>query len=168
MRYDDKELREALEIFGKSYVAELADLLRKENKVASGNLIKSLDTRVIKTAFGTLYTIQLIAEDYLKFVDQGRKPTKSGGAKGSGKLFGEIKKWVRLKGIDSSLAYPITRSIHKKGYKGTNVIQKSLQQLTRTRGFREFEEDASDWVEDLVSQLMIDISKNNNLTVRAK
>ena len=96
MKYDDKELREALEIFGKSYIAELSDLLRKEDKVASGNLIKSLDTRVIKTAFGTLYTIQLIAEDYLQYVDGGRRPGKRPPIQA-------IRKWVRFKGIPQSV-----------------------------------------------------------------
>lgn len=163
---DDKDLREALEIFGKSYIAELSNQLRKADKVASGDLIKSLDTRVIKTAMGTVYTIQLIAEDYLKFVDAGRKPTTSGGAKGTGELLGKIKKWCSLKGIPQALAFPITRKIHEKGYKGINVIPKTLNKVQNGRSFSDFEDDVSDWVEDVIEQLFLDISKNNNITVR--
>lgn len=159
---NDEGLKDALKIFGEAYVAELSIMLRKEDKVASGKLLKSLDTRVIKTAMGTIYTIQLIAEDYLEYVDGGRRPNKKPPP------IQAIRKWVRFKGIPLNAAYPIARSIGKKGIKPTNVIQKSLQRLTRSKGFRELEEDAGDWLEDLVAQLMFDVSKNNNITVRTR
>ena len=163
MKIDDQELREALEIFGKEYIAELSNQLRKADKVASGKLLKSLDTRVIKTAMGTVYTIQLLAEDYLEYIDAGRPPTKR---KGNGAVRRGIEEWARLKGIPKSLVFPIVRSIHKKGYKGTNVIPKTLDKVQRGKGLTNFEDDVSDWVDDLVEQLILDVSKNNNITVR--
>lgn len=156
---DDKDLREALEIFGKSYIAELSNQLRKADKVASGDLIKSLDTRVIKTAMGTVYTIQLLAEDYLQFVDAGRRP-------GTYPPLGKIRKWASLKGIPQSAVFPIMRKIKEEGIKATNVIPKTLNKVQNGRSFSDFEDDVSDWVEDVIEQLFLDISKNNNITVR--
>lgn len=155
------ELKEALEIFGKSYVAELGDQLRKLDKKASGDLLKSLDSRVIQTAMGTIYTIQLLAEDYLKYVDKGRRAGKY-------PPLNAITKWVRLKGIPDSAVFPIMKKIRDKGIKPTNVISKTLQKMERGKGFNRFEEDMGDWVDDMVSQMMLDISKNNNITVRTK
>lgn len=158
----DEGLKDALKIFGEAYIAELSIMLRKLDKKASGDLLKSLDTRLIKTAFGTIYTIQLVAEDYLEFVDGGRRPNRKPPP------IQAIKKWTRFKGIPEGAAYPIAKSIGEKGIKPTNVISKSLQKLTRSKGFRELQEDAGDWLEDLVAQLMFDVSKNNNITVRVR
>ena len=157
----DDGLREALEIFGKEYIAELSELLRKEDKVASGDLIKSLDSRVIKTAMGTLYTIQLSSEKYLKYVDGGR-----GRMKGYPPPIKAIKEWCRFKGINEDYAWGIRHNIWKNGIKPTNVISKTLKKVQNGMGFRKFEDGASDWVDNLVEDLMLDISKNNNITVR--
>lgn len=157
----DEGLREALEIFGKEYIAELSNELRRLDKKASGKLLQSLDTRVIKTAFGTLYTIQLRAEDYLQYVDAGRRP-------GTYPPISKIRQWTRVKGIPENAAFPIARKIKEKGIKPTNVISKSLTKTLNGMKFRQLEDGMSDWVDDMVSQLLVDVSKNNNLTVRAR
>ncbi len=163
---EQEALKDALKVFGQSYIAELSNQLRREGKVASGKLLRSLDTRLIKTAFGTIYTIELIAENYLEYIDGGRPPTKRGG---NGQVFRDIKKWVRLKGIPEKFAYPIAKSIHEKGYKGTNVLDKTLKAVERdSRARNEFQDDLTDWVDELVEDLMFDVSKNNNITVRIK
>jgi hypothetical protein len=156
---DDKGLREALEIFGQSYIAELSNQLRKLDKKASGDLLRSLDSRVIQTAFGTKYTIVLKAEDYLQYVDRGRRPGKF-------PPVDAIAKWVRLKGISPKAIYPIGKKIKEKGIKPTNVIQKSLDKTLQGIQFRKLEDGMSDWVDDMVEQMALDISKNNNITVR--
>jgi hypothetical protein len=160
---NDKVLIEALTVFGKGYIEELGKQLKKENKDASGNLLRSLDSRVIKTAMGTLYTIELKAEDYLKYVDGGRRS-------GTYPPLSAIQKWVDIKGISRSAVFPIMRKIKEKGIKPTNVIQKSLDAVIRGMKFRQFEDDANDWVDDMVSQLIFDLSKNKNknITVKAK
>jgi len=162
---NDKVLIEALTVFGKGYIEELGKQLKKENKDASGNLLRSLDSRVIKTAMGTLYTIELKAEDYLKYVDGGRR--KKRGYKPPIK---EISEWMSIKGIPQKYLYGIRYNIWKNGIEPTNVIQKSLDAVLRGMKFRQFEEDATDWVDDMVSQLIFDLSKNKNknITVKAK
>ena len=47
------KLEKALKVFGKEYVEAMGDILKKADKIASGDLIKSLKTRVFKTGFGT-------------------------------------------------------------------------------------------------------------------
>jgi hypothetical protein len=160
---EDKVLREALEIFGKGYIEELGKQLKAEDKDASGNLLRSLDSRVIKTAMGTLYTIELKAADYLKYVDGGRR-------RGTYPPLNAIQKWVDLKGISRSAVFPIMRKIKEEGIKPTNVIEKSLNAVLRGMKFRQLEEGATDWVDDMVGQLLFDLSKNKNknITVKAK
>jgi len=160
MRRDDTKLIEALKIFGQTYVAELGDQLRKLDKKASGKLLSSLETRVIKTGFGTDYTIEILAEDYLKYVDDGRKPNLKPPP------IAEITRWTRLKGIPQRLAFPIAKSIGKIGIEPTNVIAKTLAKVTRSRGLNVLEDDMADWVDDIVGQLLFDISKNKNITVK--
>jgi len=162
---EDKVLREALEIFGKGYIEELGKQLKAEDKDASGNLLRSLDSRVIKTAMGTLYTIELKAADYLKYVDGGRRPER-----GYPPPIKEISKWMSIKGIPQEYLYPIRYSIWKKGIEPTNVIEKSLNAVLRGMKFRQLEEGATDWVDDMVGQLLFDLSKNKNknITVKAK
>ena len=112
---------------------------------------------------GTLFTIELKAEDYLKYVDGGRR-------KGTYPPLSAIQKWVDLKGISRSAVFPIMRKIKEEGIKPTNVISKSLDQVLKGMKFRQFEEDTTDWVDDMVSQLLFDLSKNKNknITVKAK
>jgi hypothetical protein len=157
----DKELVKALEIFGKEYINELADQLKKQDKNASGDLIKSLDSRVIKTAMGTLYTIQLRAEDYLKYVDKGRRP-------GTYPPISAISKWTRLKGISQTAVFPIARKIKEKGIKPTNVIEKTLKAMNQQRKLRKFEEGAEDWVDDMIADLFFDLSKNKDTNITVK
>ena len=161
MTRDNKELVAALEIFGESYIAELGNQLRKADKKATGDLIQSLDSRVIKTAMGTLYTIELKAKDYLKYVDSGRRA-------GTYPPLNAIKKWARIKGIPKEAVFPIMKKIKEQGIKPTHVISKTLKIVRRGAAYRKFEEGAADWVDDLMGQMLLDISKNNNITVRQK
>jgi len=160
VKYDNKELLDALEIFGQDYIAELGNQLRKAGKDASGNLLRSLDSRIIKTAFGTIYTINIIAEDYLKYVDAGRRAKQP--------PLSAIRPWLRVRGLSQGLAFPIARSISEKGIKPTNVISKSLKAVQRGSAYGDFEDGVTDWVDDLISQLLLDVSKNNNITVRTR
>lgn len=158
-KINDKKLKEALEIFGKEYIEELGNNLLKLDKKASGELLRSLDSRVITTAFGTRYTIEILGADYLKFVDEGRRAGKQ-------PPLSAIRRWVRLKGINEASAYPIARSIGERGIKATNVIEKTLRDVNKGRSFRKLEDGLFDWVDEMVDNLILDLSKNKNITVK--
>lgn len=112
---------------GREFIEELKKELKLLGKSASGNLINSLNYKV--TQVNDSFYIEIIAADYLKFVDKGRKPGKMPPIKA-------IKPWVEMKGIkiigknqkvltSESAAYLIARSIGEDGIKPTNVIDKT-------------------------------------------
>lgn len=154
------KLEKALEVFGEEYINAIGDILRKEDKVASGDLIKSLDTRVFKTGFGTSYTLKIIAEEYLKYVDEGRR------AGSKAPPIQPIKEWARLKGLDEGLAFPIAKSIGEKGIKPTNVIQKAFDKVSKDVNYRRLEDGVEDWIDDLISEKLIGLNKNKNITFK--
>lgn len=153
-------LKEALKVFGEEYISEISKILRANDKIASGDLIKSLNTRIYKTGLGTSYTLKIIAEDYLKYVDEGRRagskppPVKA------------IKEWTRHKGIPEGLAYPIAKGIGEKGIKPTNVIQKGFDKVLKNVSFRRLEEGVDDWVDDLIEEKLIGLNKRKNITFK--
>ena len=153
-------LEKALEVFGEEYIEEIGNILRSNDKVATGKLLKSLDAQVFKTGFGTSYTLKVLATDYLKYVDEGRRA----GAKPP--PIAPIKEWARRKGLDEGLAYPIAKSIGEKGIEPTHVIQKALDNVLRGIEFRRLEDGVSDWVDELISDKFKGLSKNKNITFK--
>lgn len=129
--------------FGKDYVKILTIMLKREGKDASGALINSINFRIKETA-KEINTI-LIANDYLKYVDEGRK-------KGSFPPLDAIRTWVDLKGIDRGAVFPIAKKIFEFGIEPTNVIQKTIREIeTSPTLLRKYEEDMVKNVEDFVS-----------------
>ena len=115
--------------FGKDYVKILVTLLKNNTipsrpglrsypKVATGNLIRSINYRLQPTARGI--QVQLLSEDYLKYVDQGRRA----GAKYP--PIGPLLRWARVKGLPEGVAYGAQKNIHKFGIKPTNVVKKTI------------------------------------------
>lgn len=126
---DDKKLK----MFGKDYVKVLVAFIQKAGKKASGALINSIDSRVRSDA--EVAYIELLANDYLEWVDKGRKPGKYPPIQ-------SISNWCRLKGIEPKAAFPIAKSIYKFGIKPTNVIQKTTQEMLTSPTFHRKYEDA--------------------------
>ncbi|RYY51486.1 MAG: hypothetical protein EOO06_00340 [Chitinophagaceae bacterium] len=114
------DLRLLMETLGEQYVDELKKALLSQDKKASGNLIKSLKSKLIKKADS--YSMVITGADYLKFVDGGRKP--------GGKLppVKKIIKWAELRNIkingksSEQVGWMIAKSIQKKGIEPTNII----------------------------------------------
>ena len=155
------KLEKALEIFGNEYIEAIGDILSKADKIASGDLIKSLEHRVIKTGFGTSYTLKVIAPEYMKYVESGRRPNSKAPP------VEPIKEWARHKGWDEGLAFPIAKSIGKKGIRPLDVIQAAFDKVSKQIEFRRLEEGASDWVDDLISErINKSLSKNKNITFK--
>lgn len=119
-------LKESIEEIGQLYVSELTNRLLSLDKVATGDLINSLDYKVVNTING-IY-LEIIAKNYLINVDQGRKP-------GSFVPIQPILRWINNKGIrfnnKTSLqsAYAISNSIKKNGIKATNVLKLTQDSL---------------------------------------
>jgi len=159
------KLKIALKVFGAEYIEELGKELKKAGKDASGNLLRSLDSTVLKTGFGTSYTLKILSEDYLKYVDEGRragsKAPPSSGAKAKPFL-----DWLRIKGIPQEMAFPIAKKIGEEGIEPTDVIAKALKKVESNISFRKLEDGVGDWVDDLISDKLKGLSKNKNITFK--
>lgn len=108
-----------VKVFGDDYVKILTENLLRAGKEASGKLIKSLNWRMVSTADAIQVVID--AEDYLIYVDKGRRP----GVKPP--PISALKSWCKIKGIDEGAAWPIQKSIFKFGIPPTGVIEKSTR-----------------------------------------
>lgn len=131
--------------FGRDYVKILWRELRREGKDATGALLNSLAFEVREEAQQIKFFI--LANDYLKYVDKGRKPGKYPPIKA-------IAKWVEVKGISPEAVFPIARSIFKFGIKPTNVIQRVVKEFQTSPTLQKKYED------EVVNQLINMINKN--------
>lgn len=125
-----ENLKKELEVFGDEYIKELTIQLIQLDKVASGRLLRSLDYEIIEKVEGQFEVI-IKALDYLKFVDEGRRPGKQPPLKA-------ILSWVKTRNIrfknkngqgflkNEQTAFIIRRSIGQKGIKKTDVLKKTL------------------------------------------
>jgi hypothetical protein len=110
------------------------------DKVATGKLIRSIDYRIIVNEARLLVRdleIQILAEDYLKNVDEGRRA--------GSKLVptSKLDKWIVARGIAprkngkfvsrKNLKFAIAKGIQKRGIPSTNVIQKSIDAVFQRR-----------------------------------
>ena len=125
----NENFRKAVLQYGEMYIAELTKQLLLNNKKASGELIDSLDYKLIDTVDGIL--IDILASDYLKVVDKGLKPCRFPNVK-------KIIKWVDVRNIkpknkkfktNEDVGWAIAKSIDRKGIKPTNVLRKAKASL---------------------------------------
>lgn len=118
---NNPEMNKLYKDYGDNIIELLIKELRAAGKDNSGRLIKSLKEQV-QTVAGKI-TIKISGEDYLLYVDEGRKP-------GSYPPISEISKWANLNGIPKTAVFAIAKSIFKFGIKPTNVIKKTISKLT--------------------------------------
>ncbi len=151
MEIEDKALKKALNELGKDFVLELTKQLLNADKKATGDLIRSLDYKVVETVDGLF--LEIIALDYLKYVDEGRRP-------GLRPPIKAIQHWVNVKGIQfkglkpNQTAFVIANSIAKKGIKPTNVIKKSMDNIFNNK--MQLLADASvEDIQELIKKILI-------------
>lgn len=126
------KLKKALEEIGEDIIDDLSRQLIKAKKIDTGDLLNSLDYRVLETVDGLL--LELLANETLTYVDQGRRkgakqpPTKA------------IIPWVQRKNIrikgaktDQQKAFIIARSIKRKGIRGLNIVNKTIDNILRSK-----------------------------------
>lgn len=91
----------------RNYVDALAQDAKKNAPVASGKLRNSYQSNVSASVSSLIGTVE--AEDYHKYVEDGRKPNSKRPP------IEAIKRWAGIKGIPLSAAYPIARAIGQRG-----------------------------------------------------
>ena len=115
--------------FGKDYVKVMVSMLKNNRpyaKVASGSLVNSINYRLQDTANGI--QIILLADKYLQYVDEGRKP-------GTYPPIQAIQRWVSIKGLPKEAAWAIRTNIFKFGIKPTRVLAKTRFKIETNRTY---------------------------------
>ncbi len=146
-----------MDFFGQDVVKILTIFLKKGRAPwgaykASGALINSIDYRLKEEAGAILVAIE--SNDYLKYVDEGRKPgTGKWGNKPKGlPNISAIRKWAGLKGLPQTAVWPIVYSIWSKGIKASNVIDKTIREIETSRTLaNKLEDDLVANVEDFIA-----------------
>jgi len=155
-------IKEALNIFGDAYIQELSKQLLQLDKVASGKLLRSLDYKVIQDLEDNFKVI-IIAQDYLKFIDSGRKAGKMPPPK-------SLLSWIedrRIRFVNKNgkgfmkkeqTAFIIARSIGKKGIRPTNILKITLGNVLNLRS-KVIANGAKLDFEYLVNSIMLDLKQ---------
>ena len=104
------------------------DNLINDDKIASGNLLNSVDYRIEQN--GMVYEVKLKLQDYWKYVEYGTKPHLP--------PVNKILEWVMVKPVlprpnddgklptPTQLAWAIAKKIEKKGTDGTEALEEAL------------------------------------------
>jgi hypothetical protein len=117
----------------KQFGLRLTKDIKKAIPVATGKTRDSVYIEFTKTGFIIRGGAQIGA------IIDGRKPTSSGAKKGNPTVRESILEWIKAKGIQpkeasmsqETLAFLISRSIHKNGYKGRGNIFENVITATR-------------------------------------
>lgn len=126
-----KHLEKVLAEYGERVKETYRGYLQSEGVNASGSLSNSISVNV--DAGDNKYEVSLNLNEYWKWLEGGRAPTKNNG---NGELRRSILQWIRVKPVlptpfngklptEEQLAYLISRKIHMEGYKGKGLLQKS-------------------------------------------
>lgn len=121
------ELSPKLYDIGMEIALNYKNELRRKNAVASGDLI---NFQWDITPSENSLKLQFFLPEYWRYIEYGRRKTVN---HSDGKLQEKILRWIKEKGITpkdgiskKTLAYLITRKIHRKGYKPRNCLQNAL------------------------------------------
>lgn len=132
----------ALDRIGKTWVKIMKQKIRSSKKVASGDLLNSIDYRVTRDSDGDPI-LEISYLDYWKYVNDGRKARGDDrpiSAANGAVPIPALMKWISIKGIrgrnkkgrfisNLSLAFAIRSSIWKYGIKPANLFDKSIDKL---------------------------------------
>ena len=147
-----KALERYLNSFGKSVVNKSKGILKKKNKVVTGNLLNSIKFRLVNTPVGVNVEFSML--DYGEFIDKGTSGSQKkrtyvdyeGKRKNSPYSFGKsrdggltrgLDKWIVMRGIAprdargrfisrKSLKFLMARKIYTQGHDGLSFFQKPL------------------------------------------
>lgn len=150
-----------LQSFAARFIQDLRESMDSSGVTASGNFNKTLKATIRPN------TVVVEGERYAGAIELGRKPTSGGG---NGELRKAIRSWIDDKGISpadiskDSLAYIITRKIHREGtklYRGTDSYGRTKPSRVITGVIEDGRIDklAQSVVLDVVSQFRSEIFK---------
>lgn len=137
------KLRAVMDELGEDLVKEIVKELIRADKKASGELIRSIEYRLVQAADS--FIVELLAAPYFEYVDQGVNGTE----RNRGSKYSFMKKTVNLKAIDKwivrrgiaprdkkgqfiprkSVKFLIGRSIARKGIKGIHILEDSINKI---------------------------------------
>lgn len=118
--------------FGKDYTKILVRELLRAGKNATGQLIRSINYKLVEDAENLL--IEIEAANYLEFVDKGRR-------RGTYPPIKPLIEWTQIKGLPESAAWGTQKNIYKFGIKPTNVIQKVINEFENSPTLQKKYED---------------------------
>lgn len=151
--------KQALDEFGKLYVKTLKQqllLTQPFPKNATGKLQNSINYKLVQKEDN--WSLELLSEDYLKFVDKGvsgtqRRYNTPYSYKTKKPPISVIQQWTRVKGIPQEAAYPIQNKIFRFGLKPTNVINKTIREIEyRSKWINKFEEEITTSILDNIKE----------------
>ena len=122
----ESTISQGSEEIANKFMAKLVEKLQRKlidkGKLATGSLIGQMKYDVKVDSQGRAVG-RLFSEDYLRYVDKGRRPGKQPPLKA-------IKEWTRVKMIPEKYAFPIARKIGREGIKGINIINPTIEEVT--------------------------------------
>ena len=147
-----KALERYLNSFSKSVVNKSKGIIKKKNKVVTGNLLNSIKFKLVNTPVGVNVEFSML--DYGEFIDKGTSGSQKkrtyvdyeGKRKNSPYSFGKsrdggltrgLDKWLVMRGIAprdakgrfisrKSLKFLMARKIYTQGHDGLSFFQKPL------------------------------------------
>tara|TARA_R100000773_G_C4210846_1_gene110475 strand:- start:55 stop:612 length:558 start_codon:yes stop_codon:yes gene_type:complete len=121
-----KEVEKELEKFKNFVVEKAKSNLVKKKKVTSGNLLNSIDARIIQEA--DAFLVEFLMEDYGKFVDQGVKGKNASELPRGAKWYGKNKAPKSPYQFGSMKSRGLRKAINKW------TIQKNLKGVRDAKG----------------------------------
>lgn len=149
-----KHLEKALKEYAEAIRDQYKDNLERDNRRATGDLITSINSKVIVD--GNEYIIELQLEDYWKYVEWDTKPHIP--------PVNKILEWVRVKPVlprpmkngklptEQQLAWMIADKISKEGTEGTHDLEDALAEVDYETIIEEaLEADVMDCFDELLT-----------------
>lgn len=114
------ELLDLFDELGVEFKEIIIRILREKNKVATGELVKSIDYALGET--NGKYFIELIAAEHWEFVEYGRLPGKFAPV-------APLKEWMVVRGIPESAVWAINAKIKRDGIPAVPFLEMSIKEI---------------------------------------
>lgn len=117
-----EKVLDLLDEMGEEWKTIIINILQREDKLATGELIKSIDYALGEDA--GKYFIELLAAEHYEYVNFGRLP-------GTWAPIAPLKKWALAKGLPENVAYPVRRKIFNEGIKAIPFIEEAITEIEK-------------------------------------